>query len=229
MNTQPNFDFSNVPDEEFERNDHAADNYKRTFLSDAEHQAWCKERRLRQERKQAEQERFEQERAAEVLAAKNAIQFNETIASEICERISSGEFLINVCHDAHTPTMRNVTQWLKQHSDFKALYDDAINDRLNIFEDEVVTISDDSKQDFKIVVKNGKERRVYDSEVIARAKLRVDVRFRHLKAYRPARWGEQSTLNLKSEDNCDPSNMSEEELERSIADLETKSRTVKAA
>ena len=67
--------------------------------------------------------------------------------------------------------MRRVNEWLKDHSDFKVLYDDAIKDRLTIFEEQIIEISDDMQNDFKTIVKNGKERRVVDPEVIARAKL----------------------------------------------------------
>jgi hypothetical protein len=42
-----------------------------------------------------------------------------------------------------------------------------------------------------------------DPDVIARAKLRVDSRHKYLKAYKPERWGEQSTLNVKQDDSSD--------------------------
>jgi hypothetical protein len=63
--------------------------------------------------------------------------------------------------------------------------------------------------------------------VISRAKLRVDVRKAHLKAYRPERWGEQSTLNVNNYDAMDPDNMSQEELEKKIEELERKESVVK--
>lgn len=101
---------------------------------------------------------------------------------------------------------------------------------MNIFEDEVVTIADDVKADFRVVVRNGKEKRVHDPEVIARAKLRIDARFKHLKAYRPQKWGEQSTLNVHNKDDSfDPASMTAEELEKTIADIEAKNKVVRAA
>jgi hypothetical protein len=131
--------------------------------------------------------------------------------------------------DEDMPTIRCATQWMKDHRDFKALYDEAINDRLAIFEDEIVTIADDGSQDIKTITKGNKVTKVLDGEVISRAKLRVDVRKAHLKAYRPARWGEMSTLTVNNHDAMDPSKMSQEELERGIADLESKDSIVKAA
>ena len=94
-----------------------------------------------------------------------------------------------ICNDPHMPTMRNATQWLRSHSDFGAAYRQAVDDRLNIFEDEVVTIADDAKADFKVVVRNGKEKRHHDPEVIARAKLRIDARFQASSSIPPAEMG----------------------------------------
>jgi hypothetical protein len=48
--------------------------------------------------------------------------------------------------------------------------------------------------DIKTVVKNGKEKRVAAPDMVARAKLRIEVRFKHLKAGKPSKWGDVSTL-----------------------------------
>lgn len=82
------------------------------------------------------------------------------------------------------------------------------------------------KNDFKTVTKNGRERRVVDPDVIMRAKLRIEVRFKYLKALRPSIWGETSTLNVKNGDQADIENMSAAELAAKIAELEHKDRVV---
>jgi len=226
---QPQLDFSRVTLEEFERNDSAPDDHKRLFWSTEEHNAWQKERARKYEAKRAEQERLEREREAARNAIKNAMAYSDETAQELCERISCGELLIDICDEENMPTMRRCNQWLKEHTEFQALYRDSINDRLNIFEEQVLKIADDMKHDFKTIVKNGKERRVHDPDVIARAKLRIEVRFKHLKAMRPQKWGEQSTINVKNEDEFDPANMTAEELEKQIAAIEHKNRIVRAA
>ena len=65
-----------------------------------------------------------------------------------------------------------------------------------------------------------------DGDAIARAKLRVEVRLKHLKAYKPSIWGEQSTLNVKQSDPQDVDQMTTEELAAKIAELEHKDRVV---
>jgi hypothetical protein len=108
----------------------------------------------------------------------------------------------------------------------KHSYDEAINDRLSIFEDEVVTIPDEAAKDFEeIQQRNGETREILEPTKIAAAKLRVEVRFRHLRACKPQKWGEQSTITTKNVDELE--GMTLEELEKKIGDLDTKNRIVK--
>ena len=176
-------------------------------------------KRRRDAEREAE-ERLIQERAARRNAIKAAIAYSEPLASEILERISCGELLLDICDDEHLPTMRRCNQWLKEHSDFTALYRVHQRPAQHIFEEQVIKIADDMKNDFKTVIKNGRERRVVDPDVIMRAKLRIEVRFKHLKALRPERWGETQTLVTK--DGNDLGDMSLDDLERKIAELERK-------
>jgi hypothetical protein len=74
--------------------------------------------------------------------------------------------------------VRRVTQWLRESPEFAALYKDSINDRLTIFEEEVIKIADDASRDWREVMRNGRSTRVLDGDAIARAKLRVEVRFK---------------------------------------------------
>jgi hypothetical protein len=156
---------------------------------------------------------------------RGTLPYSEPLAIEICERISAGELLIVICNDEHLPTVRRVTQWLRENSDFAALYKESINDRLTIFEEEVIKIADDASKDWREVMRNGRPVRVLDGDAIARAKLRVEVRLKHLRAYKPQIWGEQSTLITKSLDGTD--DMTAEELEKRIAELDMKNGIIK--
>ena len=179
--------------------------------------------------KEQEELRKQQEKAElkRLLPIKNSLEFTDELAHEVCERVSAGELTINICQDAHMPTIRRLNQWLRDNPEFQQLYNQSITDRLAIFEEEVIQIADDASRDFKEVTRAGKTIRVSDAEVIARAKLRVDVRFRHLKAGKPTKWGDTSTLITKSEDEFDPANFSADELEKQIADIEHKSKIIK--
>jgi hypothetical protein len=152
--------------------------------NDEEREAFKKEHEKRINQKRQEQERIEQERATRLNAIKNELRYSDQLATEICERISSGELLTVIARDEHMPTVRRCQQWLKEHEEFQALFNMSIQDRLLVFEEQVIEIADDMKNDFKTVIKNGREKRVADPDMVARAKLRIEVRFRHLKALR---------------------------------------------
>src|SRR3984957_6318866 len=64
----------------------------------------------------------EEERLKQVAKTKESLPFSEPLAIEICERVSSGELLINISVDKHMPTVRRVTQWIKESPEFAALY-----------------------------------------------------------------------------------------------------------
>jgi hypothetical protein len=198
---------------------------KQQFDEKERHSSW--EKFLKNEEKLRERGEAikEEERLKELVRIKGALPYSEPLAVEICERISSGELLIDICDDEHMPTVRRVTQWLRQDDDFGTLYKESINDRLTIFEEQIIKIADDASKDFRDVVRNGRSVRVLDGDAIARAKLRVEVRFRHLKAGRPEKWGEQSTLITKNVDECE--GLTLEELDAKIAKMDHDSRAVR--
>ena len=80
--------------------------------------------RREEARLKAEQEVIEAKHQLELFVAKSTLPFSEPVAIEICERVSSGELLINICLDEHLPTVRRVTQWLRENQDFATLYRD---------------------------------------------------------------------------------------------------------
>jgi hypothetical protein len=204
-------------------------NPQRVFYSQEELVECKQERERRLELRRQEQERIERERFQRLKAIKENLTYSDALAQQICERVSAGELLTIMCREDDMPTMRRCNQWLKEVGEFQALMDMSKNDRLTIFEEEVIEIADDMKNDFRTVIKNGKEKRVVDPEAIARAKLRIEVRFRHLKSGKPARWGEVSTLSLKTDDPNDVSNLSIEELEKRLAEFDVKGRIFRAA
>ena len=173
---------------------------------------------------------IEAERAAELHKIKSTIIPTDALKMEIAERVSASELLLDICDDPRMPTVRRIQQWLRHDSAFFALYRESINDRLMLFEEQVLRIADDARHDFRDVKRGNQMVRVVDGDAIARAKLRVEVRFRHLKAYKPSLWGETSTLNLKTDPMApDLEAMTIDEVNRKIFELEEKDRDPKPA
>ena len=199
-----------------------------TMFWEGEGDAFRTEKAKRQKRIDEERARIAQERMERLRQCKEAVTYTGGLAAEICERLASGELLTIICLDEQMPTVRRVIQFLREHSDFKALYDQSLQDRLSIFEEQIIQIPDEAARDVDEVKSKGTVRRVIDPGKLTAAKLRVEVRRLHLKAGRPQKWSDSTTLITKSADD-DPANMTPEELERQIADIEAKSRIVRSA
>jgi hypothetical protein len=129
----------------------------------AEQERRDEEEKLRQAQAKAEQEAARKQEA-EINKAKGTLPFSERLAIELCERISSGELVINITLDAHMPSTRRITQWLRENPEFAALYRESVNDRLDIFSEEIIRIADDATRDFRDVVRGGRMVRVPDGE-----------------------------------------------------------------
>jgi hypothetical protein len=181
-----------------------------------------KEAQAVKEQRKLDEQRQANERATQLQAAKDALPYSERIAEEICERVGSGELLTIICLDANMPTPRRVTRWLKDHSDFSALYNMALQDRLTIFEEDVVAIADSIPREPQRATASSTKEKIQFIDPIQKARLQIEVRVRWLKAGRPQRWGDVSTLVTKEADPYDVGSLSAEEIEAKIADIERK-------
>ena len=81
----------------------------------------------------------------------------------------------------------------------------------------------EARRNADVVKKGNNVQRSIDSGMMQMIKLSVECRRAHLKAFRPQRWGDVSTLITKDGDGFDTSSLSPEELEAQIADIEHKS------
>jgi hypothetical protein len=200
-----------------------------TVFWEGESDAFNAEKAKRLKAKEQERQRLEREQLERTRQKKDGLAYTDMLASEICERIASGELLTVICLDNHMPTVRRCNSWLHEHSEFKLLYEQSLQDRLSIFEEQIIQIPDEAARDFDVVKVKGTEKRVLDPARITSAKLRVEVRRLHLIAGRPNKWGSSTTLITKSEDGFDPANLSADELENQIAEFEKKSRITRVA
>lgn len=91
-----------------------------------------------------------------------------------------------------------------------------------IFEEDTVRIADGAALDLETLSDKKGTRRILDPAKVTAARQRIEVRFRHLKAGKPQKWGEVSTLITKTDDPNDPSKYDDAELEKRIADIEAK-------
>ena len=101
--------------------------------------------------------------------------YNSELAQEICNTIaSSSKGTKKLCaENPHWPCQDTLFTWLKTYTEFSEQYAKAKRSQIEVLVDEILEIADDSSQDI-LVNEEGKE--IYNSEKVARSRLRIDTR-----------------------------------------------------
>ena len=118
--------------------------------------------------------------------------YSKEIADEICERLSAGEPLAQICRDDRMPAYRTVYHWQDDRPEFSASVARARIDGYESLAVDCLHISDDNGLDHRFTEKGAA---VVDNDVIQRAKLRVDTRLKLLACWDPKRYGAKVDVN----------------------------------
>lgn len=73
--------------------------------------------------------------------------YNDTIASEIAERLANGEPMKKICRDEHMPHYTTVLKWQRAHPEFDNLTARAKAEGTHALADECIEIADDKTID----------------------------------------------------------------------------------
>jgi hypothetical protein len=122
--------------------------------------------------------------------------YTEALADEICRRLASGESLSSICRSDHMPERRTVLQWkLDNYQGFHSRYARAREVQLAAIADELLDLTDDSRNDFmEREDRDGNATVVVDREHLDRTKLRVDTRKWLLTKLMPSTFGDKVDL-----------------------------------
>lgn len=126
-------------------------------------------------------------------------KYTKAIADEICERLSAGEPLAQICRDDHMPAYRTVSDWKEAHEDFSADFTRAREAGFDQIAMDCLAIADNTDNDTKLVGAEGEERETANTEWISRSKLRVETRLKLLAKWDPKRYGDKVALTGGSE------------------------------
>ncbi len=103
--------------------------------------------------------------------------YNEETAELICQRISNGETLRDICRDSYMPARSCVYKWMRKNPPFEAMYARARERLVEHWADEIIGIADDGTTDYVTKIgRHGTEYEAVDQEHIQRSRLRVDTR-----------------------------------------------------
>ena len=120
----------------------------------------------------------------------------EAVQLEVCARMAEGESLTHICHDPAMPCRQTVSKALvsgaPEFSAFVTRYAAARESLLDVYADEILSISDDGTTDYILKVgRNGHEYMAVDQEHIQRSRLRVDTRLRLMAVVAPHIYGQK--------------------------------------
>jgi hypothetical protein len=118
--------------------------------------------------------------------------YSREIALEICKRLGNGESLRQICASLGMPGKTTIMRWLNDNAEFRAQYARARELQAEHWAEEILEISDDSRNDF--VEKEGHA--ALNSENINRSRLRVDTRKWLMARLAPKKYGDKITNEL---------------------------------
>lgn len=113
---------------------------------------------------------------------------NKALKTEICLRVADGETVRQIAASDHMPEAASIYRTLAADAEFRDQYALAREAQLQRWEDELVEIADDGRNDV-LVDDEGNER--VNHEHINRSRLRVDTRKWLMSKRAPKKYGEK--------------------------------------
>lgn len=114
--------------------------------------------------------------------------YTEKAAAEICERISNGEPLRQICRDENMPAWQTVYGWMEADADFAKRIARARELGYDAIAQDCLDIADDGRNDS---YKDDDGRVRVDTDIVQRSKLRIETRLKLLAKWDPKRYGEK--------------------------------------
>lgn len=147
--------------------------------------------------------------------------FSQEKADHICEQLTKGIPLAEICREDGMPAVRTVSDWKDAHPSFAAAFARAREDGFDAIAADCLRIADDTTNDTKIVGGDENAREAANTEWISRSKLRVETRLKLLAKWDPARYGEK--IAIGGADDLPPiKTMTDEQLVARAAALKQK-------
>lgn len=128
--------------------------------------------------------------------------FTLALFTMICDRISHGRSLRDVCRDADTPSKSTVLRWLREKPELRDQYCAARDDLLEYWASDIIEIADDGTNDMVPGLnKYGDEVMVPNHANVQRDKLRIHARQWTLGKLKPKVYGDRIEHEVSGEVN----------------------------
>ena len=119
--------------------------------------------------------------------------YTEAKAAEICERLSKGEPLAQICRDKGMPSVSTVWAWERAHAGLSEAIARARLEGYDAIAAECLGIADDGTNDWMEKREGGTQ---LNAEHVQRSKLRVWTRLQLLAKWDPKRYGERNAVEV---------------------------------
>ena len=138
--------------------------------------------------------------------------YDEALALEVCQRVSQGEHLRQICDDPRIPSERTLRRWMADNDTFRLAFARAREAQMDTYSQEIIDIADDAANPTgERIDKEGNAEAVVDPGAVQAAKLRIDTRWRLMSTLARAIYGDK--VDLKVSGSVEVSALSDEELE----------------
>jgi hypothetical protein len=121
--------------------------------------------------------------------------YTAEVVEAICERLSEGEPLAQICRDEGMPAARTVRDWIAERPDVAAAIARAREDGEDRIAADCLAIADDGRRDYVTLGGDDDSPKVaVDHDHIQRSKLRIETRLKLLAKWNPKKWGDRQAV-----------------------------------
>jgi hypothetical protein len=131
--------------------------------------------------------------------ARPTIQTPEII-DLICNRLSEGKPLAQICRSKGMPGLRTVYDWMEAQPDISACIARARDVGEEVISADCLRIADRPKKGVETVTKSDGSSETRCGDMLGHRKLQIDTRLKLLAKWNPKKWGERITQELTGKD-----------------------------
>ena len=121
--------------------------------------------------------------------------YSEAVASEICQRMTTGQGLLRICADGHMPDRATVYRWLDANESFRDRYVRAREALMDFYAEQILVIAFDESGDIVVdQAPDGRSKTVANHAKVQRDRLKVDSLKWIASRLFPKRYGDKMEL-----------------------------------
>jgi hypothetical protein len=121
--------------------------------------------------------------------------YSEAVASEICQRMTTGQGLLRICADDHMPDRATVYRWLEANAGFRDRYVRAREALMDFYAEQILVVAFDESGDIVVdQAPDGRSKTVANHAKVQRDRLKVDSLKWIASRLFPKRYGDKMEL-----------------------------------